>query len=235
MRRETSIGGNASAFRSTLWAVVLQAKDHSQAALEKLIQIYWKPIYFFFRRKGIPVEDAKDLAQGFFGDLLRRDFLKGVAADKGRFRTFLLASAQNYLINDRERASAKKRGGGRPVISLDYLQAEQDYEASASTLETPERFFDRQWALETISQAYDDLAREMDPRVFEAIKPHLAKGPSYDETARALGVSLTQVTNLIHRTRTRFRECLRAEIAGQVPTPGQVDEELKILLDALKD
>ncbi len=234
MAGDTSIGGSQRDFRPTLWTLVLRAKGHSRDALEDLIRTYWKPVYVYIRRWGYPSEEAKDLSQGFFADLLERDFLKGVSREKGRFRTFLLTVLKRYLINESERKRAQKRGGGKAALSLDYARAERDFSFMPATDETPERSFNRQWALEAIARALQLLGKEMDPATFEAIKPHLAGGPAYEETAKKLAMSVTQLNNFIHRTRKRYREILRAEVAGSLSNSEEADEEVRNLLDAVK-
>jgi len=234
MPSDTTMGGSKRGFQATLWTVVLKAKDHSREALEELIRIYWKPVYVYIRRWGYPSEEAKDLSQGFFSDLLERDFLRGVSREKGRFRTFLLTVLKRYLINESERKRAQKRGGGKAVLSLDYTRAERDFTIMPTSDETPERSFNRQWALEAMSRALGALAKEMDSATFAAIKPHLAGGPAYDETARKLGITVTRLNNLIHRTRRRYRDLLRTQVAGSLHDPAEADEEVRNLLDAVK-
>lgn len=234
MPGDTSMGGSKRGFQATLWTLVLKAKDHSQEALEELIRSYWKPVYVYIRRWGYPSEEAKDLTQGFFADLLERDFLKGVSREKGRFRTFLLTVLKRYLINESERKRAQKRGGGKAMLSLDFTRAERDFTIMPTTDETPERAFNRQWALEAMARALTTLAREVEPGLFDSIKPHLAGGPAYEETAKKLGMTVVRLNNLIHRTRKRYREILRAEIAGSLSDPAEADEEVRNLLDAVK-
>jgi RNA polymerase sigma-70 factor (ECF subfamily) len=231
---ETTMGGSNRGFQATLWTVVLKAKEHSRDALEKLIQVYWKPVYMYIRRWGYPSEEAKDLCQSFFADLLERDFLKGVSREKGRFRTFLLTVLKRYLINESERKRAQKRGGGKAALSLDYARAERDYTIMPTSAETPERSFNRQWALEAMARALGALSNEMDASTFDAIKPHLAGGPAYEETAKRLGVTVVRLNNLIHRTRKRYRELLQTEVAGSLTDPGQAEEEVRSLLEAVK-
>jgi RNA polymerase sigma-70 factor (ECF subfamily) len=234
MPGDTTMGGSKRGFQPTLWTMVLKAKEHSREALEELIRIYWKPVYVYIRRWGYPSEEAKDLCQGFFSDLLERNFLRGVSPEKGRFRTFLLTVLKRYLINESERKRAQKRGGGRAILSLDYSRAERDYTIMPESDETPERTFNRQWALEAMSRALGALAKEMEPATFEAIKPHLAGGPAYEETAKKLGITVTRLNNLIHRTRKRYRDLLRTQVAGSVHDSADADEEVRNLLDAVK-
>src|SRR6185295_10991999 len=137
-------------------------------------------------------------------------------------------------INESERKRAQKRGGGKAPLSLDYQRAERDFTIMPTTDETPERSFNRQWALESMSRALGALAKELEPATFEAIKPHLAGGPAYEETAKKLGISVVRLNNLIHRTRKRYRELLRTEIAGSLSDPAEAEEELRNLLDAVK-
>ncbi len=228
------MGGSKRGFRDTLWTMVLRAKEHHREALEELITVYWKPVYVYIRRWGYASEEAKDLSQGFFSDLLERDFLRGVSPEKGRFRTFLLTVLKRYLINESERKRAQKRGGGKPQLSLDYNRAERDFTIMPTSDETPERSFNRQWALDAMSRALRALASEMEPKTFEAVKPHLAGGPAYEQTAKTLGITVTRLNNLIHRTRKRYRELLRAEVAGSVGSASDADDEVRSLLDALK-
>jgi RNA polymerase sigma factor (sigma-70 family) len=234
MPGDTTMGGSKRNFQSTYWSLVLRARDHEREALEELIGIYWKPVYVYIRRWGYPSEEAKDLSQGFFSDLLERDFLRGVAPEKGRFRTFLLTVLKRYLINESERKRAQKRGGGKALLSLDYQRAERDFTIMPTSDETPERSFNRQWALEAMSRALRALSSEMHAKTFEAVKPHLAGGPAYEATAKKLGISVTRLNNLIHRTRKRYRELLRAEVAGSVGSAEEADEEVRNLLDAVK-
>jgi len=234
MAGDTSMGGSKRGFQPTLWTVVLRAKDHSREALEALIATYWKPVYIYIRRWGYPSEESKDLSQSFFADLLERDFLKGVSREKGRFRTFLLTVLKRYLINESERKRAQKQNGGKALLSLDYSRAERDFTIMPVTDETPERSFNRQWALEAMSRSLLALSREMEPATFELVKPHLAGGPAYEETAKQLGISVVRLNNLIHRTRKRYRELLRLEVAGSLTDPKQADEEVRNLLDSVK-
>ncbi len=228
------MGGVRSEFTPTLWSLVLQAREHSREALEKLLQAYWKPVYFFIRRRGTDVDEAKDLCQGFFTRFLERDSLKGVSREKGRFRSWLLAALKNYMINEAEREGAHKRGGGRSILSIDFRRAEIEFAVHPGTRETPERAFTRQWALSSMARALGALAAGMSPAEFEALKPHLAGGPAYGSTAERLGISPSQLNNLIHRTRKRYRELLRQEVAGSLSDPELIDQEVRDLLDAVK-
>lgn len=235
MSKETSMGGGPGGFAPTLWTVVLRAREHSSEALAELITIYWKPAYFFIRRRGHGVDDAKDLCQDFFAEILDRDVLKSVAPEKGRFRSFLLTVLKRFLINRAEKARAQKRGGGRAAVPLDFADAERVFAARPADADTPEKAFARQWAVDTLQRALEALKAETDPKLFEALKAHLAgEGPAYAETAKGLGMSVTQLNNLLHRTRKRYRELLRQTVAAGVTDPAEVEDELKGLFDALK-
>lgn len=234
MASETALGGDRRSFEPTLWTLVLQAKGGSRDALGGLIALYWKPLYFFLRRKGMAVDEAKETTQGFFAHLLGQDFLKGVDREKGRFRTFLLRSLENYRVDEVRRKSAKKRGGDAPPLSLDFAAAERDYSTQAPGPDAVEDYFNRQWALAVVARALEALRAELEPATFEALKPHLAGGPSYEGTAATLGLSVTSLTNLIHRTRRRYRELVEREVAPSVADPGSLQEELDDLFNSLK-
>lgn len=229
------MGDGPRNFSPTLWTVVLRAKGRSRDALAELITLYWKPVYFFIRRQGHGVDDAKDLCQDFFAEILDRDVLKNVAPEKGRFRTFLLTVLKRFLINRAEKARALKRGGGRAPVPLDFAEAERVFSALPAAPETPERAFSRQWAIDTLQRALEALRAEMDPAVFDGLKPHLAgEGPAYAETAKSMGLSISQLNNALHRARRRYRELLRREVAAGVEDLAEVEDELRGLFEALK-
>lgn len=214
MTEETAIGGPRGGFQPTLWTVVLRAKDPSspdrRQALEQLIEIYWKPVYFFVRRRGHDVESAKDLSQSFFAAFLEQDFLKSVARDKGRFRSFLQACLTYFLSNQYDRASAKKRGGG-----LSFVQAEHELEAADTS---PERAFFKQWALETMSRAVARLREESTPEDFALISE-----------GRSEGLSSSDKKNRLRRMRLRLNELLREMIRPSVELESDVDAEVEAL------
>lgn len=213
--------------------MVLAARGRSREALERLIRAYWKPAYFAARRWGADVEAAKDLTQGFFAEFLERDFLKGVGPEKGRFRTFLLTALKHYLANQAEAARAKKRGGGRAPLPLDFAGAESEY--SAGPKESVDHAFKRRWALAVLERGLAALAREFPPAEFEALRGHLSPGeaPSYEETAERLGTTVARFKQLLHRARRRFRELIRQEVRDSVRTASEVDDEIRDLFAAL--
>ncbi len=228
MSTETSMGGGRRAFEPTRWSLILQAKRGSRSALSDMLSIYWKPAYFYVRRWGTGVEDAKDLTQSFFAEFLRRDFLEGVARERGRFRSFLLTTLRHHLVNESETARAKKRGGGKAALPLDFADAEQRYRASK---EAPEAAFNREWALTVLERALSALAREMPKDRFDALRAHLSPGeaPAYEETARRLDGTVTDVKNLLHGARKRYRELIREEVRCGVRDESEVDAEVRDL------
>lgn len=230
MADETSLGGPRGAFQETLWSSVLRARDDG-AALGRLVERTWKPLYFYLRRKGRDVEAAKDLTQAFFAHLLEKRLLDRVERGRGRFRGFLIAALEHFLANEYRVAVAEKRGGGKAPVSLDFAEAETQYAPSLAA--TPEDLYDRAWAASILREAFEALRAELGGR-FEAVRAQLSAGgarPSYAETARTLGVSETDVTNLLHKSRVRLRELLRERVRDTVE--GDPEEELGDLLRAL--
>jgi RNA polymerase sigma-70 factor (ECF subfamily) len=228
MARETTMGGSRRGFEQTAWTIILKARD--QKEMGALVDRYWKPCYFYIRRKGHEVEDAKDLTQAFFTDFIQRDALAHVTKSKGKFRSFLLACLDHYLSNEYDRRKALKRG--TKPLSLDFEGAEGLFAQSRE--ETPERTYLRQWAIEQIERALAALKLEMGPR-FDALREYITAGQpgTLREVAATLGVTEGNVKVIIHRARRRYRDLLKIEIARTVESKGEVDEELKELFSAL--
>ena len=231
-------------FDTTHWSVVLQAGEgHSiegVAALEKLCRTYWFPLYAFIRRKGYPEEDAKDFTQQFFISLLERKDLQNVSARKGRFRTFLLASLNHFLSNERDRASTAKRGGGRKIISLDAVAPEQFQHFAPATDLSPDKLFDQRWAMALLGEAASKLQAEMvaegKAEQFEQLKIYLTEEPrtgDYATVAQKLNCTTQSVAVAVHRLRQRYRELVRMEVANTVSSPIEVEEEMRHLYAAL--
>lgn len=239
---DTAIGGARKGFQSTLWTVVLAAKDPESAdrrsALQTLIGTYWKPVYLFIRRKGNDRETGKDLAQGFFAALLERNFLQYVQRDRGKFRTFLLTALEHYMADEHDRAQALKRGGGRQAIPIDFAAAEAAMRIPAS--EAPDRLFRRDWALRVMAQALVALRADFDAQgraaEFDALRLHLTEGtrgaPSGVELARTLGVSEGDARKRVHRARAEYREAILRVIRSYTETEEDAREELADLLGA---
>jgi RNA polymerase sigma factor (sigma-70 family) len=237
---------DAAEFRPTRWSVVLLSAQSkapgSQAALAALCRLYWYPLYAFVRRRGYSPEDAQDLTQGFFLHLLDHKALAQVDPLKGKFRSFLLASIQNYLSKEADRARCLKRGGEMQFVPLDAKNAEDLYRLEPTDYVTPEKLFDARWALTLLDKAMSLLCAEYAGQgkmaTLETLKPFLhpintEKLPSYEQVADQLEVSVGTVKMLIHRLRKRYTTLLRAEVARTVSDPGEIDEEIHALCDAL--
>jgi RNA polymerase sigma-70 factor (ECF subfamily) len=208
--------------------------------LDKLCRAYWYPLYAYVRRLSYSPHDAQDLTQGFFARLLEKNFLESVDRRKGRFRSFLLASLNHFLANERDRDNSLKRGGGQLPISLDDQDAENRYLHTPQFDLSPERIFDRQWALAVLEQALTRLREEYassgKARHFELLKAFLTGDTSdgaYSTVAEQLQVSPSSVAVAVHRVRHRYRELVRAEIADTVASPGDIDDEMRSLFAAL--
>jgi len=228
-------------FATTHWSVVLAAGHSSaagaQAALEKLCRTYWFPLYAFARRQGNSPEDAQDLTQDFFSRLLKKNYLAKADPDRGRFRTFLLRSLKNFLINEWKRAGRLKRGGGLEFISTDANAAEERYAAEAPDESNPDAEYETRWAVTLIELVLTALRQEFDAadktRLFEQLKGFIwgdKSTASYAEIAAQLNLSEGTVKMAVHRLRQRFRELLRAEVAHTVAKPEDIDDELRHLI-----
>ena len=214
----------------------------AEKALAHLCQTYWYPVYAFFRREGRSPEEAEDLTQSFFAMLLERDDLARVHPAKGRFRSFLLASARNFLKNDWNRARRLKRGGGAEVFSIQGMPAEEWYRLEPVDDSSADKLFDRRWAETLIEQALTRLKEDCEAAGqatrFEVLREFVLGDPgdlSYAEAGTRLGLSQSAVTSAIHRMRQRFRELLRIEVSHTVEDPGQVDAEMRDLLAVLSN
>jgi RNA polymerase sigma-70 factor (ECF subfamily) len=233
-------------FATTHWSMVLLAgaggSPEADGALARLCQTYWYPVYAFFRREGRSAERAEDLTQSFFADVLEKGDLARVHPAKGRFRSFLLASARNFLRNDWNRANRIKRGGGAEKISIDSLSAEEWYRLEPWDDSSPEKLFDRRWAETLIEQVLwrlkDECAAAGQATRFEGLRDFVLGDPgdlSYAQAGEQLGLSESAVTSAIHRLRTRFRELLRREVAHTVESADEVEAELRELLAVLSN
>ena len=231
-------------FRTTHWSVVILAgrEDSAQAAdaLEKLCRAYWFPLYAYVRRRGHDVPTAQDLTQAFFAELLERHALDQVDRSKGRFRSFLLASLNNFLNNEWDKGRRLKRGGGREILSFDGMTTEERFQYEPPDETTPEKIFERRWAQAVLEQAVARMADELRAvgmtERFEVLKDFLmgdARDGSYEGAAARLNLTVSAVTSAIHRLRGRFREVFREEIAHTVAHPDEIDQEIRHLLGAL--
>jgi len=249
MSQETPIGPGVrpdSRFSTTHWSVVLtagaSASAGSREALERLCRTYWYPLYSYLRRRGCDAHQAEDCAQGFFAVLLEGHTLERAKPERGKFRSFLLSCLSHFLADQWDQAQAQKRGGGKVIVSLDIEDAETRYQVEPAHDLTPERLFEKSWALTVLENAMARLKTESAEGgrqdLFESLKPHLpaSRGPaSYKDVATRLGMTEGAVKVAVHRLRDRYRQLVRAEIAETVSTPEQVDEEIRDLFTALAD
>jgi len=236
--------GSAPEFTTTHWSMVLAAGNTSapgaRSALERLCGAYWLPLYAFIRRRGHSPHDAQDLTQGFFAWLIESKHLRVADSERGRFRSFLLGMLKNFLSDERKKAHAQKRGGGRTLISLDAASAEERYDLEPATGLTPDLIFDRRWAWTVMEQTVTRLRKEYvmagRAELFDALRqfqPGEDAGQSYAEVATRLGLTESAVKSAIWRLRQRHRDLLREEIAHTVATPADVDGEIRHLLSVL--
>jgi RNA polymerase sigma factor (sigma-70 family) len=215
--------------------------SRSRQALAALCEAYWYPVYAFLRRKGCTVEEARDLAQGYFLELLEKGFLKEVRPEAGRFRSFLLVSVKHFLSNALNRERALKRGGGVSPLRLELDAAEGRYATDpADSALTPDRLFERQWAMAVLERAMgsmrEDCVRSGDAARFDRLKPYLTgEEPAvpYRQVAEELGLSESAVKVAVHRMRVRFGQVLREVIAQTVVSPEEIDDEIRFMLSSL--
>jgi RNA polymerase sigma-70 factor (ECF subfamily) len=209
-------------------------------ALERLCQTYWYPLYAYVRRQGSSPEDAQDSTQEFFFRFLEKNHLAKADRDRGKFRTFLLGSMKNFLINEWKRASRLKRGGDQAFVFLDAEKAEERYAAEPIDESNPEGTYDQRWAVVLIEQVFATLRQEYisadKARLFEELKVFIwgdKTSVSYAEIGRQLNLTEGNVKVAVHRLRQRFRELLRAEVAQTVARPEDIDGELRYLIAVL--
>jgi RNA polymerase sigma factor (sigma-70 family) len=229
-------------FATTHWSVVLavgqQGSPEAAAALERLCCTYWYPLYVYIRRHGHSVEDAQDLTQQFFTQVLRKGSFGLADPERGKFRAFLLQALRNFLVNEWKRARRMKRGGGVACLSLDLADAEQRYaKEQPSVTITPERAYEKRWAMTLLEQVLADLQREYaqagHDRIFDELSGLLwGKDTliSYAQIGQRLGMGEGAVRGAMHRLRERYRERLRAEVAHTVRDMRDVDDELRYLI-----
>lgn len=230
-------------FATTQWTVALAAGraegEHRREAFGSLFAIYWRPLYAYLRRTGCSPDEAEEVVQGFFAKLLEKGDLARVAPEKGRFRSFLLASLRHFLSNERDRDRAAKRGGGR-LLSLDVAAAESRYAAEGEDRTDPAELFEREWALAALERTGQKLRAEAvaagNERRFDRLQPFLGgtADDRYSDAAADLGLSENAVKASVARLRSRFGELLREEIAPTVERAEEIDEELRDLLAALQ-
>src|SRR5438552_7326000 len=244
----SAIGGSAQdgaiAFATTHWSVVLAAQGESteaKAALEKLCRTYWWPLYGFVRRQGYKPEEAQDLTQAFFARLLERRDLETVRQERGRLRSYLLASVKNFLSKARHREMTVKRGEGRPLVSLDDLLARERADQEPAHKLSPDRIYQRRWALTLLEQVLARLRAEYEAAgklpLFDRLKELLAGDsgqPSQAEVAAEMQMTENAVKQAFHRMRHRYRQLLHEEIAHTVAVSDDVEDELWHFISVLQ-
>jgi RNA polymerase sigma-70 factor (ECF subfamily) len=233
-------------FATTHWSVVLAATrtDTTRArdALAKLCQTYWYPLYAYVRRRGYSTPDAQDLTQAFFEQLLERQSLASADPDLGRFRSFLLKSMNNFLASEWKKGMAQKRGGGGTMLSLDLAAAEQRFDLEPATFASPDKIFEKLWALTLLGEVMDRLEREYEGEgktdLFAALKQTLLglrESQPYAELAPKLGMNESAVKVAVHRLRKRYRELIRAEIANTLDRSQDLEAEIRHLFQVLAE
>jgi len=228
-------------FVTTHWTVVLAAGDRASPlaaeALEQLCRLYWYPLYAYVRKKGHSPQDAEDLTQAFFAHFLERNYVARASRQRGRFRSFLLTSLQNFLAHEWERARAVKRGGGRTLLPWDEVSVESRYQLEAASDLTPDKIFEERWASTLFQKALAGLQQEFaaagHSKQFDRLKGFLsteAQAGAYTELAASLGMSAGAVAVAVHRLRQRYGELVREEIAHTVSSPTEIEDELRYLI-----
>lgn len=232
-------------FATTHWSVVVTAgqpdSPEAAAALEKLCRTYWYPLYAYVRRRGYSEHDGQDVTQGFFAHLFEHRSLNRVDREKGRFRSFLLASLNYFLADQWDRANAQKRGGGgRQAFSVDTQEAEERYRLEPADERSPDKLFERRWAMTLLDQVLARLAQEFSDagksELFNRLRPFLVEGTgekTYAETAREGGTTEEALKKAVQRMRRRYHQLFREEIAQTVASPDEVEEELRHLCAVL--
>ncbi len=242
--KSSRVADHAQRFATTRWSIVLAAGHdfslESRRALESLCETYWFPVYTYVRRLVSGVEDAQDLTQGFFAHLLDKDAIAKAQPDRGRFRAFLLTALKNFLANERQKARAEKRGGGKAPLSLDFESGESRYQIEPSHELTPEAQFERRWVLTLLDQVLNSLRIELaeagKESQFEKLKGALVgemTNADCEQAAEALGITSAAAKQAAYRMRKRYRELFRLEVARTVADDSEVDDEIGRLLETL--
>jgi RNA polymerase sigma factor (sigma-70 family) len=249
---ETVASGGSDAFPPTHWSAIVAAgesqvaPERARAALTKLCQTYWPPLYSFVRARGYSVHDAQDLTQNFFAFLIEQKIYTRVDRKKGKFRSFLLACLRNFLADTYHREQALKRGGGHELLPLDEqrlaeVESAIRKQSPAHSPTNEDRLFERTWAQTLVTDSLEKLStdykREGKEKLFEQLGIFLTGStgplPSYSDLAHRMGIAESSVRSSVTRMRARYREALRAEVRRTVDTESEVEEELRELLRVL--
>lgn len=235
-------------FPTTHWTLVLSSGDatspEAHTALARLCQAYWLPIYAFVRKRGHSPEQAEDLVQDFFAHFLEKQNVSKATRERGRFRSFLMTSVENFMRNAHARKQAAKRGGGIQILSLNVLSPEESYLADPADLTNghdPSMAFERRWALTLLDQVWKRLGDEFlesgRSELYDALSCHLwsdADSIPFAQIAAQFGLSVANVKTIAHRLRLRYRELLRDEIAQTVSQPAEIDDEIRHLMRVVR-
>ena len=235
-----------SLFPITSWSLVLSAAETgatgSNDALAQLCEAYWRPLYVYARRRGFSIEDAADSTQGYFATLLEKRYVGNARADRGRFRAFLLTSFRHYLANEFDKQRVQKRGGSRIHIPIDIETVERNYSIEPSHRLTPDKLFEKQWAVTLIGRALSRVQNDMETlgkgAIFEVMKVHLTgegSEQSYEQQASRHGMTVGAFKTEVHRLRKRFRHAVREEVGATLESPDQMEDELRFLFESLAD
>jgi RNA polymerase sigma-70 factor (ECF subfamily) len=227
-------------FPTTSWTLIVNARNPSdkgsREALGTLCGNYWYPVFAFYLRKGLDSDRARDCTQDFFTALLEKKYLADVERSKGKFRSFLLAAASHFFSNSLDAERALKRGGGRPILPLEQENAEGVYRHEPVDSLTPEALFEYHWATSLLERTLKRVRADYSGHDFEVLKPFLVGEAAHGDgigAAEQLGISAGAFKAATHRLRKRYREVLRAEIAETVADAGEVDDEIRYLLEVL--
>lgn len=231
-------------FNTTRWSVVLAAGNvksaDSDGALAWLCEQYWFPLYAYARHRGHRPPEAEDLVQGFFMRVLERHMFASLDAERGRFRAFLLACFNHFMATEWAKSQTQKRGGGQQTVPLDEATAEERYQRDFTHAESPEKDFDRAWALTLLERVFARLRSECEAEgkggrfaVIQGFLQTEREGRSYEEAAAQLGVTATALRVIVFRMRQRFRDMVVDEIRQTVADPSEVASELRHLFMAL--
>lgn len=228
-RNDTEIMGARNTFQTTSWTLVRSVRNLK--ALDALITLYWKPLYFFVRQKGEDNETAKDIVQSFLTSLLSKQTLLKADASRGRFRTFLLAALQNFMKDRARNASREKRGGGQNIVSLDFSTGERDYTLQVQAGESPETVLNRAWARCLWEDALARLTGQ--PSHLEAFKMYL-EGSDYKAITQKTGLTESAAKTGVHRLRAQLRGLITEQLRPTALSDEDLEEEVIEFMDLLR-